>query len=109
MRLGDAQLIIREDNAKVFETSMKQAITRGLEKVGMECERRARALCHRVTGRLANSITHQFIDETSIAVGTNVEYGKYEELKRGHEFLVPAASDNADRWRSILESELKNA
>lgn len=90
---------------------IKEAIQRALVRIGLECEGYAKMLCHVVTGRLRNSITH-YVDGDSVYVGTNVEYAQYEEegtsRRPPHPYLRPAAVDHKDEWRKILEDELKN-
>jgi len=103
---------VKEDNTEEFDREFKDAISRALEKVGLTAERYAKALTPVDTGRLRNSITHQVINGENVAViGTNVEYAPYVELgtsrQEAQPYLVPAAENHLDEWRSILESELK--
>ena len=111
---------------------VQQNINRALEICGGTAE------AHAVTnitknrsvqkGRLRGSITHKQVDETTEAVGTNVEYAPYVEL--GHHqtpgryvpaikkrlkaswvnpkpFLRPAIENNRDEYAKIIANELK--
>lgn len=106
-------LEIREDNAEIIAHSINAALQRGLEKVGLVCEGYAKKLCPVDTGRLRNSITHALDGKKSVSIGTNVEYAKYVELgtsrRKGTPFLEVAASSHADKYRKIIEGELKNS
>lgn len=99
------------DFTEEITEGIKEAIQRALVRIGLECEGYAKMLCHVVTGRLRNSITH-YVDGDSVYVGTNVEYAQYEEegtsRRPPHPYLRPAAVDHKDEWRKILEDELKN-
>lgn len=99
------------DFTEEITEGIKEAIQRALVRIGLECEAYAKKLCHVVTGRLRNSITH-YVDGDSVYVGTNVEYAQYEEegtsRRPPHPYLRPAAVDHKDEWRRILEDELKN-
>lgn len=99
------------DFTEEITDGIKEAIQRALVRIGLECEGYAKMLCHVVTGRLRNSITH-YVDGDSVYVGTNVEYAQYEEegtsRRPPHPYLRPAAVDHKDEWRKILEDELKN-
>lgn len=104
---------IREDNTKVIVMAIDRALQKALEKVGLVAEGYAKKLCPVDTGRLRNSITHALDGKKSVAVGTNVEYARYVELgtsrRRGTPFLEVAASAHADRYRRIIERELRNS
>lgn len=104
-------LIVRENNAKVIEQGIDDAVLRALEKIGLVAEGYAKRLCPVDTGRLRNSITHA-IDNGGryVAIGTNVEYAPFVELGTSRmderPFLRPAARDHADQYSSILRAEL---
>jgi len=91
----------------------------GLEEIGIDCEHIASENAPYDTGRLSASITH-VIDagEQAVYVGTNLEYAPYQELgtssgykgwNGGKGYLRPAASENASRYRAIMEKHLENA
>lgn len=130
------------DNSKEVLVAMHEAAAKALEKCGLVAEGYAKKLCDgfkNPTGNLRNSITHQVNDdEMSVIIGTDVEYGVYQELgtgiyaeggggrptpwvyqdekgnwhmthgQRAQPFLKPAVADHAAQYRDILESELKN-
>lgn len=111
------------DYTEEITEAIKQAIRRGLTKIGLAAEGNAKknlskqwkpGHSHVVTGRLRNSITHE-VDEGEMAVyiGTNVvEYAPYEEegtsKRPAHPFLRPAAQEHIDEYAKILKDELQN-
>lgn len=90
---------------------IKEAIQRALTRIGLKCEAYAKKLCHVITGRLRNSITH-YVDGDSVYMGTNVEYAQPEEegtsRRPPHPYLRPAAADHMGEWAQIIEDELGN-
>ena len=108
---------IRENNAKLIEREINDAILRALEEIGIVAEGYAKRLCPVDTGRLRNSITHAIDnDEKAVVIGTNVEYGpevefgrsgtKYRGANGGKGYLRPAAQDHGSQYRSILKKHL---
>lgn len=111
-------IVVKVDNTKLVGEALKRAILAGLEEIGLDCEHIASENAPYDTGRLSGSITH-VIDagEQAVYVGTNVEYAPYQELgtstyagwNGGKGYLRPAASENASRYRAIMEKHLENA
>ena len=64
------------------------------------------------TGRLVNSITHVVENETTVAIGTNVEYAAYVEKgtskTRAYPYLEPAIMNHVDEYKEIAEEYLSN-
>lgn len=112
-------ITVKTDNTKLVGEALKRAIMSGLEEIGIDCEHIASENAPYDTGRLSGSITHAIdADEQAVYVGTNVEYAAYQELgtSRGYKgwnggkgYLRPAASENASRYRAIMEKHLENA
>ena len=101
-----------KDNSKEVSDNIKAALLRGLEKCGLTAERFAKKLAPYDTGNLRNSITHEVDDgEPAVYIGTNVEYAPYVCLGTIHmkaqPFLKPAVADHANKYRKIIEDELK--
>lgn len=100
------------DFMQEISEGIKAAILRALVRIGRECERYAKDLCHVITGRLRNSITN-YVDGNAVYIGTDVEYAKFEEegtsRRPPHPFLRPAAEGHIDEWRQILEDELRGS
>ena len=100
------------DNSKEVSDNIKAALLRGLETCGLVAEGYAKKLAPVDTGNLRNSITHD-VDEVEPAayIGTNVEYASYVCLGTIHRnaqpFLKPAVADHANKYRKIIEDELK--
>lgn len=119
---GDEEgvLIILENNTEIIEANIGNAVIMALEEIGIEAEKRAKALTPVDTGRLRNSVTHA-IDpgDNSVEVGTNVEYArriefgmsgtKYKGANEGRGFLRPAINDNLNVYRDILRKKLRGS
>ena len=126
-----------ENNSGEVISTMQEAAIRALEKCGLTAEEYAKRLAPVDTGNLRNSITHQVDDgESTVYIGTNVEYAPYVELGTGRyteggrptpwtyqddegnwhwtagnpaqPFLKPAVADHAQTYRNIIEDEIKN-
>lgn len=90
-----------------------EAVARALEKIGLVAERYAKGYAPVDTGRLRNSISHEAApDEGAVYIGTNVEYGIYQEFgtvyQPGTPFLRPAVENHIDEYKEIVEQELKS-
>lgn len=73
-----------KDNSGEIRRLINQAVIRGLERCGMECEGYAKDLCPVDTGNLRNSITHEVdTSEPAVHIGSNNEYSAYVELGTG--------------------------
>lgn len=88
-----------------------EAIARALEAIGIQAEGDVASLAPVDTGRLRDSITHEtHAEEESVYVGTNVEYGKYQEYgtsrMRAHPFLKPGIMNNLETYKSIAKQFL---
>lgn len=121
-------LVIRENNVRAYQHALNSAIARALEEMGLLAERFAKENLsvpksgHKTkpdprpnvdTGRLRNSITHAVdISESSVAVGTNVEYAPYVELGTSRmkkwPYLQPAAQQHGSEYRQVLKKHLEN-
>lgn len=102
---------VNQDNREQWARMFNQALTNGLEEIGLTAEGYAKKKCPVDTGRLRNSITHVVRDsEKAVYIGTNVEYGPYVELGTRHmeaqPYLRPAASGHKDTYRAILKKNL---
>lgn len=106
-----SNLEVVQDNTEEVSLAIKQAIMRGLEKVGLVAEGYAKRLCPVDTGRLRNSITHAVEGSEAVVIGTNVEYAPYVELgtsrQKAQPYLRPAAVDHVSEYREIIEGELR--
>lgn len=115
-------------NRAAVVAATQGAIKRALETVGGKAETYAKAECPVDTGRLKGSITHRAQDDTTMLVGTNVEYAPFVELGHHQEvgryvpaigkrlvkdwvppkaFLRPGIENHISEFESILSSELK--
>lgn len=126
------------DNPKEVLAEFEAACLRALEKCGLTAEGYAKKLCPVDTGNLRNSISHAVDSgEMAAYVGSQTEYAAYVELGTGkyatgggrptpwvyqdakgnwhktsgnkaQPFIKPAVADHTQKYRDIIESELKN-
>lgn len=124
------------DNSREFLNAFDAAITRALERCGMQAEGYAKDLVPVDTGNLRNSITHKVSDD-AVYIGSNNEYAAYVELgtgkyaqggrkdpwvyrddegrwhhtdgQRAQPYLKPAVADHKQTYRNIIKDELENA
>ena len=102
----------RENNTPKVLGELRSDIEKALEEIGIEAEGDCKQVTPVDTGRLRNSVTHIVNGgEKYVAVGTNVEYGRYvhEGTSRQHAqpFLTRPVQTNKDKYRKILERNLK--
>lgn len=132
------------DNSDSVLREFRLACRRILGKIGIKAEGYAKKLCPVGTvestgkkgyrgGSLRNSITHEVMDEDTLAVGAGVDYAPYVELGTGpyfrpppewetfdapggsgvgsgyvtaRPFIQPAITGHADEYKQIAEDEL---
>lgn len=91
---------------------VEQKKRRALEIIGGKAETYAKQMCPVDTGNLRNSITHVQVNDSTEAVGTNVEYAPYVELGHmtnsgkkveGRPFLRPAAENHGPEYQEIMK------
>lgn len=104
-------ITVNQDNTEQWARLFNQALTKGLEEIGLTAEGYAKKACPVDTVRLRNSITHVVrANEKAVYIGTNVEYGPYVELGTCHmkaqPYLRPAASGHKGTYRAILKKNL---
>lgn len=116
--MADISVKMQNINTHLLKQASEEAIYKALEAVGMQAENYAKGLCPVDTGNLRNSITHEVENETTVAIGSNVEYAAYVEM--GHRtatggqvapqpYLAPAIENHIDEYKNIFETMLKNA
>ena len=119
--------VVVESHLGEFKNALEEQLEQALIAIGMTAETYAKDGCPVDTGRLRNSITHDY-DSRSVAIGTNVEYGKWVELGHhqevgryvpalerrlvrdfvpGQPFLGPAVENHSMEYREIVEQALK--
>ena len=141
-----AEVEIIENNVNEVRNALRIAKIRALTIIGIKAEGYAKYLCPVGTpestgvkgyrgGTLRNSITN-VVQEDTVIIGTNVEYGPYVELGTGpyftpppewEQFIVPpsqgigkayvharpylrpAVEDHLNEYRNIIESECQDA
>lgn len=99
------------DHSDEVKAELEKKISLALEKVGRSAEDHVASLAPVDTGRLKNSITH-IVDDRSTTIGTDVEYGKYQEAgtsrMKAQPFLKPGILNNMDEYKNIIYEELKS-
>lgn len=113
--------------------NLDDAVAAALERVGSAAEGFAADLTPVDSGRLRNSITHK-VDDSSVTVGSSLEYAAYVELgtgkyasggrntpwvykddkgnwhythgQRAQPFLKPALQNNIKTYQAIIKDEL---
>lgn len=130
-----------KNNSSAVLDALNQQILKTLEECGLVAENYAKDNCTQKnivdTGNLRNSITHTVVTgEKAVYVGTNVEYGIYNEFGTGvyadtggrqspwvyqdyngdwhktsgmkpRPFIRPAVADNVDKYEKIIKNNLK--
>ena len=125
------------DNSGAVLDALEEQVLRSLERCGLQAEGYAKDLAPVDTGNLRNSVTHTVVpEENAVYIGTNVEYGVYQELGTGihvqggrrtpwsyvdakgeghttrgnppQPFIKPAVAEHAQTYQNIFEDELKN-
>ena len=99
------------NNLSAVKGASDKAIARALETIGGKAEGYARDLCPGRTGNLQNSITHQAVDDRTMAIGTNVYYAPFVELgtykQTAKPYLRPAVENHMGENQRILENECR--
>lgn len=112
-----------DDNTQQAMTELDAAIWRALEKIGIQAEKYAKALCPvgtpestgipgYVGGTLRNSIAHLVdVGSKTVYIGTNVKYAPYVEMgtykMTKKPYLKPAVEEHMQEYKNIVENELK--
>lgn len=99
---------IENDRTHEAANAIKAAIKTSLEESGMLVENNSAERCPVDTGRLRNSITHKMDGDSSVQVGTDVEYAVYVEFghKSKSHYLLNAAKDNTSAIAAIFKKNL---
>lgn len=103
------------DNSDLLEALLNMATERALTRMGLQAERYAKEALTRQkavdTSRLRDSVAFA-VDGSTVAVGTNVEYGVYIEYgtkkMAKRPFIKPAATEHSEVYKNIVKDELKN-
>lgn len=102
------KVTISQNNVSVIQEAIRRTVATALEEIGLVAEGAAKRLCPVDTGRLRNSITHAFVKEDEIAIGSNVEYSLYvhegTSRRGGTPFLTQAVQNNAGRFATIMKN-----
>lgn len=111
-----ATVVVKVDNVDLAKKEIQDAIDKGLEMIGMQCETYAVMLVPVDTHRLQNSIKHEMVvaGETHImTVSANTEYAFYVEAgtskMEARPYLRPAAEKHKKEYGAMMEYCLQNA
>lgn len=107
-----ADVTISNDNREEWANEFRQRIIAALVAVGEDGTDIASENAPFDTGWLSEHISYALTDDDkSVIIGTNVEYGPYQELGtsmyKGHPYLVPMLNDNKDRFKAMIEKILE--
>ena len=101
-----------KNNANEYLALLDNKLGLAFEAVGMQIESHAKVYCPVDTGRLRGSITHESTNEGTV-VGTDVYYGKYQELgtsrMNAQPFLRPAVVNHLEEYKRVFERILNGA
>jgi HK97 gp10 family phage protein len=90
--------------------ALRSQTERAMEECAMVAESDTKRRCPVDTGNLRSSYTHTS-NESQMIVGTDVDYGKYQELgtsrNRPQPHLRPSFSNNIERFKAIIISALR--
>ena len=103
---------IKANNVNMAKEELHDAVIRALMECGAVCENYAKIGAPVDTGRLRNSMNHTMVSDNTVAIGSNVEYGIYQELgtSRGikpKRFLTNAMRNHIDEYKGIIQKNLK--
>ena len=102
---------LTNDNTQEMIQKVASGKQRALEAAGLFVASVAVINAPRDTGLLSGSIHHRVTGENEVSIGTNVEYGKYQELgtykMAAHPYLRPAIQDSASAVVQIIAQALK--
>ena len=100
---------IKVNNKDAVIQALKQAEASVLEQWGILAQGYATEYAPVDTGNLRSSIAYE-TDDSTMYVGSNVEYAPYQELgtykMEAHPFLTPAIEDHLAEYEDILHSTL---
>lgn len=105
------QIDVRNNRVREALDGLEQAKAKIIEEWGLLAEGYAKINCPVDTGRLRNSISHGKEDDSTMVVGTNVEYAPYVELGTSRmgarPFLAPSIDEHIAEYQEIAQEELK--
>ncbi len=104
------------DNSDAVRNALPEVLEKALSEIGIKAEAHAKEIIAEKgavdTARLRNSITHALDGTKAVHIGTNVEYAPYIEAgtsrMKARPYLRPAVEDFKDKYKEILENNLKN-
>lgn len=98
---------ITEDNTEKFFKEVSSMVSSNLKKATALVERDAKEFCPVLTGTLERSITHEFPNEHTAIVGSNIEYAPHVELgtskRAAQPYLRPALKKNQKEIKNLLK------
>lgn len=110
-----SKIIIKVNNVDKVKAECAEACKKALTICGANWVEHAADLTPVDTGRLRERLEHQMDGDTTVQVGTNVEYAAYVEygdnmahtVGQAH-YLRDSGMNNVDEYKNILEQELKS-
>ena len=102
-----------EDMSQEARETMRMALDKTLEAVGLYVESQAKTLSPVDTSRLRNSMNHAVdLSKKKVTIGTNVEYAIYQEFgtrkMAAQPYLRPAAERNKSTIKRVAEEQFRS-
>lgn len=108
--MKNIEIKLTANKAPQVKALLKAQLHKAMEECAMLAESDTKILVPVDTGRLRRSYTH-VSDSEKMTVGTNVDYGKYQELgtsrNRPQPHLRPAFENNVQQFKNIIERNLR--
>jgi len=102
--------VIFKNNSDQVRDELEKKIAKVLEEIGLTAETEAKQLAPVDTGRLRASLDHK-VEGHTVYIGTNVEYGKYQEFgtsnMKAQPFLKPAVIGQIEKYKQMVREALK--
>lgn len=109
------KVFFRKNNKDAVKSALQAQKEEALKVCGALAENYAKIDCPVDTGRLRNSIHHKMVNSDTVAIGTDVEYGKWvheghwagDTRVLGYPFLRFAITQHIGEYKTIIETTLK--
>lgn len=102
---------VKVNNANTILERVGDVKVRALMRCGAQVENYAKQDAPVDTGRLRNSIQHEMEDDSTVDIGTDVEYAVFQELGTSRvkekRFLTNGVRDHISEYKQIIEEEFR--
>ena len=109
------KVFFRKNNKDVVKAELQAQKEQALKVCGALAENYAKINCPVDTGRLRNSIDSKLVNDSTVAIGTDVEYAYYvheghwagDTRVLGYPFLRLAITQHISEYQTIIRTTLK--